>query len=398
MMRTPYFVISEEKLKDNLSGFQRALSTFWPNSEIAYSFKTNSLPWLLEWLRTAGGVMAEVVSDEEYQLAELCGYPNSRIVFNGPVKGEEQFRKAIEGGSYINIDSRGDLELLKKYRKFVRNGQVGVRVNVDTGIFSENDIGYKEEGFRFGFSAENGEFEKALQVISETCDTHRVGLHLHCNSVTRAVGVYKMIARYASKLIMQYDLEPAFIDMGGGFFGGMEGKPVPEDYISVIRQELEKVVDINRTKLIIEPGTAIIGSTTDLYTSVIDVKDTNKTRIVTTDGSRILIDPTWIKKMYRYSLIMDIKVPGGRRRNIKKQVICGYTCMDRDRIMCVENGDELDIGDRIVYHMVGAYTMTLSSMFIRYLPDVYVKNASGSVKVRNAISAEDFYKIHTQLQ
>ena len=70
-MKTPYFVIQEKLLAENIGGFQKALNTLWPGSILAYSVKTNSLPWILKWMN-AHGVYAEVVSDEEYQLEILC--------------------------------------------------------------------------------------------------------------------------------------------------------------------------------------------------------------------------------------------------------------------------------------------------------------------------------------
>ena len=57
----------------------------------------------------------------------------------------------------------------------------------------------------------------------------------------------------------------------------------------------------------------------------------------------------------------------------EKQVVCGYTCMDHDRIMIIENKPELQVGDEIIYHRVGAYSMTFGGMFIRYYPDVFVE-------------------------
>lgn len=77
-------------------------------------------------------------------------------------------------------------------------------------------------------------------------------------------------------------------------------------------------------------------------------------------------------------------------------MICGYTCMDHDRIMPLENGPELDVGDRIVYHKVGAYTMTFGGPFIRYFPDVYVRRLDGKVeKARARISVDDYLRIHS---
>ena len=386
-MKTPYFLILENELNANVMAFQNALKELWPNSKLAYSVKTNSLPWLLKYLKEKDA-LAEVVSDEEYQLARLCGYADSEIVYNGPIKGEEQFKSAVEGKAYINLDSAKDLEYLAKYKGDTCEN-IGIRVNVDSSVFSHEDIGYEEDGFRFGFAVENGEFEKALHTIRDIYGVVKIGLHLHCNSITRSLNVYREIACYAANLIRKYNLELSFIDMGGGYFGGVEGKPTPKDYVTVIKNELSEVINPEETKLIVEPGSAIIGSTVELHTSVLDVKDTTHARIVTTDGSRIHIDPLWAKKRYMFSSNAqdDKKQP--------RQIICGYTCMDHDRIMVLENEKELQVGDEIVYHRVGAYSMTFGGMFIRYLPEVYVKSSQGVEKVRSQISVKDYLDIHS---
>ena len=103
-LQTPYFLIKQGLLEQNIAGFRNALDELWPNSLIAYSVKTNSLPWILQWM-DRHNVYAEVVSDEEYQLAELSGYSTGHIVFNGPIKSDKYLRKAIDGKSIINIDS-----------------------------------------------------------------------------------------------------------------------------------------------------------------------------------------------------------------------------------------------------------------------------------------------------
>ena len=95
-MKTPYFLVKQNILSQNIKGFQDALNNLWPNSLIAYSVKTNSLPWILGWMNRHD-VYAEVVSDEEYQLALLSGFPTDRIVFNGPIKTDEFLTKAFNG-------------------------------------------------------------------------------------------------------------------------------------------------------------------------------------------------------------------------------------------------------------------------------------------------------------
>lgn len=386
-MKTPYFLISESKLKENISAFKKALSDIWPNSSLAYSVKTNSLPWLLKYLNKEN-VFAEVVSDEEYNLAKVCGYSDDNIVFNGPIKGETTLKSALDGNAYVNVDSKKDLDYIKY--NCPDNAFIGIRVNVDSTVFKKIDIGYQKDGFRFGFSEKNGEFAKALEIVMKYSRNTKLGLHLHCNSITRSLDVYRAIAKYAANLIRKYNLELNFIDIGGGFFGGVEGKPTPKQYIDCIKQELEKVVDIRETRLIVEPGSAIIGSVVDLHTHVLDVKDTDYARIVTTDGSRIHIDPLWAKSRYMYSIKQKEKT-----NESDKQIICGYTCMDHDRLMIIENQPELRVDDEIIYHRVGAYSMTFGGMFIRYYPDVFVEYEDRTERVRTSICTEEYVKVHS---
>lgn len=384
--KTPYYVISQKILDENIEVFKKALKDLWPNSVLSYSVKTNSLPWLLKYLKEKG-LSAEVVSDEEYLLSEKCGFDKTQIIFNGPIKGEELFKKAISGHSILNIDSEEELEYLKKYHG--EKDILGIRINVNPDYFSVEDTSFKEDGFRFGFSDEGGGLQRALNTVYEIYGKRDIGLHVHCNSATRSIDVYKSISKYVVHIIKKYNLEVSYVDIGGGFFGGVEGKPNAFDYIDIIKNELEKNIDINKTKLIVEPGSAIIGSAVDLYTSVLDVKDTVCSRLVTTDGSRLHLDPLWKKNNYKYSLNVA-------KENIhEKQIVCGYTCMDYDRIMVLHGERELSNGDEVIYHRVGSYTMTFGGMFIRYLPPVYVDDGQSMVKVRSRITVDDYYKLQS---
>lgn len=377
-MRTPYFLIKQDELQKNIDEFRKALADVWPNSQIAYSVKTNSLPWVLQYMGK-NNIYAEVVSDEEYELARLNGFMTDKIIFNGPIKGHTCFSIAVSGGSIVNLDSQRELEWLADVGS---SSNIGIRVNVDPDIFENGDVEYENDGFRFGYSDETGAFEKALNAVRKT-GAH-LGLHLHCNSITRSPNVYRAIAKYAATLIKKYSLKLSFIDFGGGFFGGVPGKATAKEYIYVIKNNLGDAVDFTQTRLIIEPGSALICSAIDLYTSVVDVKDTCRTRIVTTDGSRVHIDPLWIKSHYMYEIIGNGKMYPGT------QIVCGYTCMDHDRIMKLNGEKALAIGDQIIYKRVGAYSVTFGGMFIRYLPDVYVQGKTGIVKARSAITVETY--------
>ena len=165
----------------------------------------------------------------------------------------------------------------------------------------------------------------------------------------------------------------------------MPDKPSFYEYMSLISKELSKKFDSKETTLIVEPGSALIASPIDFLCEVVDVKDTFVKRIVTVNGSRTNIDPLMIKTNHFFSLDCNSD------KNISEQVICGYTCLEYDRIMKIENEKELNIGDKILFNKVGAYSMSLSPLFIEYFPKVYVKKSKNEyICVRERWDVEEY--------
>lgn len=62
-IQTPYFVIDEPILQRYYDMLTDSLTQNWPNYLIGYSFKTNSLPWLVSFVKR-NGAFAEVVSED----------------------------------------------------------------------------------------------------------------------------------------------------------------------------------------------------------------------------------------------------------------------------------------------------------------------------------------------
>lgn len=384
MITTPCFVINKDDLDNNVFSFQKALKEQWGNGILSYSVKTNSLPWLLEYL-LKNNVRAEVVSSCEYQLVRKIGFSRDNIVFNGPVKGKEEFLDAFYNGAIINIDSLREIEWLEEISPSLSADRtVGVRVNFCIEDICKGDIGWEEDGTRFGFSYETGALETAIKRINAIPHIRVGGLHMHVVNLTRRVFVYQTLARTAAEIIQKYDLEVEYVDIGGGFFGGVPGKPTFDEYVSAIKAELVPTVDPEKTALIVEPGSAISASPVDFVVTVVDVKDTAKARMVTVDGSRCNIDPLLIKHNYFHHVETDAEVYHG------KQIVCGFTCMDKDRMIEFTDYPELRTGDRIYFHKVGSYSMQMNPLFISFYPTVYLKDGEEYSVVRRAWTPDDF--------
>lgn len=385
-MKTPYYVIHKEMLDEGIKKLKQTLEIYWKNSVIGYSFKTNALPWVLAYMKQQG-CYAEVVSEDEYELAEYMGY--QQIIYNGPVKGEESFQRACQSGQIVNLDAMREIEWLQKLSTLSYNQpiRVGVRVNFDLESMCPGEASGGEEGGRFGFSYENGSFQQVVEIIKTIPFVKISGIHLHCSSKTRSLHIYEAIAKVACMIHREMGLELEYIDVGGGYFGGLANKPQYDDYLRVMAEILKEEYDSQKTMLIVEPGTSLICPPIDYVTTVTDIKETNRNYFVVTDGSRIHVDPLMTKKSYFY----QIKDGNKRKKqeDLERQTISGFTCMENDRLFILEHAPALQIGDQIIYEKVGAYTMCLSPLFISYFPPVYLKEQDKIVCVREKWSVKE---------
>lgn len=394
-METPYFLLDEPILQRYFDMLTNALKENWPNYIIGYSFKTNSLPWLVEFYKKQGAY-AEVVSKDEYGLAKYLGFSDNEIVYNSPYKDEASFRKVILAGGYVNIDSKQELTWLTRLSEEMTDGSlslhgreisVGIRVNFDLESMCPGETTMGETSGRFGFCYENDEFAKALSYVRGLSHVKVSGLHLHSSSKSRSVQIFRSIAQMACRLKREFALDDLdYVDVGGGYCGGMEGRPEYPDYFPVIAEELSKEFDRARTKLIVEPGISLISKGSFFVTSVIDVRDIRDTRYLITDGSRFNIDATMIKSSYLY----HTRLQNPAATPLKKQEITGYTCMECDRLFTMENSPELQMGDQIIYENVGGYTISLNPLFIQYFPAVYVRNGEQMTCVRKKWTAKEY--------
>lgn len=377
-LKTPFFRINEQSLQYDISLLKQSLADNWGNYIMGYSVKTNSLPWLLNYLKNQG-FYAEVVSKTEYDLALRLGFPGRHIIYNGPIKDKKTFEAVLLAGGYINLDSNYELEWMEELSRIYpnRHFRVGLRVNCDLAALCPGEIPESYEGGRFGYCYENGVLKAALERLSALPNVWAAGLHMHTSTQSRSVSIFGALAKMAVHIAREYHLSPDYVDMGGGYFGGREDMPDYRDYFKEICKELSACFDPQKTVLIAEPGVSLISRATTFETSVIDVKHIRDRKYVVTDGSRTNLNPLVTRHVYPHHIeyISDASV----RNKESSQWICGATCMEYDKLFEITDDPALIPGDKIIYDTAGGYTMCLNPLFINYFPAVYVEHADGTL-------------------
>ena len=373
-----FYLLDSTKFEKNYYRLLKAFQSIYPDTIIAYSYKTNYIPKLCKLINKYGG-WAEVVSDMEYELAIKVGVPPQKIIFNGPYKTEPIIEKVLLNGSIVNLDSYYELELVKNIaEKNIQNIlNIGIRCN-----FKINDSTIS----RFGFDVENDNFESIFHFLKGSRNVNIKGLH--CHFPNRNIDSFLLRTEKMLELSKKYFVNPpAFIDIGGGLFGEMDQElkiqfdtntPSYEDYAMVIasrfKNRYQDIEDVMKPKLIIEPGTAIVADVMKFATKVINIKEIRSKKIATVGGSKYNINPTLNDKN------LPIKVyhnPNYNcpRKNYENLDIAGYTCIETDYLYRNYNG-LLNVDDYMVFSNVGSYSIVLKPPFI--LPNFAIIDISNN--------------------
>ncbi len=373
--QTPCYLIDSDRFGINLGKIRDAFEARWPGKVLlGYSVKTNNSRELLRLARSKG-MLAEVVSGDEYSQAQECGYLDQNIIFNGPQKTAEQLINALRFEGIVNIDGLREIDIIESELEVIdpKSLKLGLRVNFDLESICPGETTAEDEVSRFGLCIENGDFETAVSRL-HAMGIKISGLHMHYSSKTRSLAIFRALASQAVLLANQYDLidEISFIDMGGGFFMGkadVPNKPTMSQYADTIASTLSKAFDPQKVSLILEPGASLVATCVDYVTRVVDVKSVRDVLVATMDGSVMDINPFMA---HREPPHQWKRKQSPARTSIANQLVVGGTCMEKDRFFTSSYEEQLIPGDTLICECSGAYTMSFSNTFINNPPRTYV--------------------------
>lgn len=368
-----FYLLESESFEHNYMELTEAFKSYYPKFNIAYSYKTNYTPKLVQIVDRLGGY-AEVVSDMEMEIALRSGVMPSRIIWNGPIKNERKVKELLLTGGTVNIDSIYEIDniraIAESYPDHILN--VGLRINyvVGDGVLS-----------RFGFDVDGDDFDRVLQFISVTPNIHLINLQAHFAKrspefwTARAEGMLKTY----DKLVDGYGIKVERVDIGGGIYGKMPpslrsqlgiGEIGYDDYAcKAAKLFAERFKDNpDAPYLFIEPGSAIAGDCMRFVSRIETMKTVRGKTIATVIGSQKNISMNGINPP------MEIVAGGGRQEAVENCDIVGFTCIEGDVLQQNYTG-RLGIGDYIVISNCGSYSLVMKPPFI--LPNFPVIDING---------------------
>lgn len=396
---SPFYIFDEAAFAKNYDDITSAFSSRYEKFILAYSYKTNYIPYLCGIIKSKGG-FAEVVSRLEYDLALKIGQDPKKIIFNGPVKDYADVEFALNNQSIVNLDSRYEVDYVRRYTAENPNraARVGIRINID--LTDESGVSHLQDGIRigrFGFSPDD--LTEVVSQLTKDGKTIINCLHGHSSTRDRSVWCYERIAKTLCDIGSQYAPQTVeYIDIGGGIYGYMPPQmrraqtPNFDDYAKGVCDVLKgnSWAASRKPYLVLEPGVAMTANALSYVTKVVSVKSVCGNTLVTVDGSAFHTKPTFHKVNQPHSIISNEK-----REKRETYSVCGATCMEKDYLLNDIDAVVPERGDFIKIDSAGAYTIVLSPTFIHPAPTIVVAKDGQYKQIRRKQNLMDMFACYS---
>ncbi|MCY9851329.1 carboxynorspermidine decarboxylase [Vibrio mediterranei] len=362
-LKTPYFMINEGKLIENLekakhlkevSGVKLVLAlkcfSTWGVFDIIKPYldgSTSSGPFEVKLgYETFGGethaYSVGYTEDDVREVADIC----DKMIFNSQSQ-LAAYRHIVEGKVSIGLRlnpgvSYAGQDLANPARPYSR---LGVQADhIDPTIFDSID------GVMFHMNCENKDVDAFIGLLDAISE--RFGAHL-------------------DKL--------DWVSMGGGVFFTWPGYDI--DKLGAALSAFSKKHGV---QLYLEPGEAIITKTTDLVVTVVDiVENEKKTAIVNSATEAHRLD----------TLIYDepASILEANSEGDHEYVIGSCSCLAGDQFCEAKFDEPLEVGQRLHIMDSAGYTMVKLNWFNGLkMPSIYCERSNGQIEKLNEFGYDDF--------
>jgi diaminopimelate decarboxylase len=221
---TPLHVLNELRLGETARNFKESVQTVYTGkSSVHYAFKCNSVPTVIQTIRSAG-LKAEVMSEFELDLALHMGYEGEEIIVNGPCKTDSFLCKCLNKGvRFIIVDSLNELKALNQICVAERkDADILFRINPNytpKGMNTGAATGSRK-GCAFGLDFKGGEVSAGVNLLKDMKHVNFHGFHFHIGTGIRDPKDYSKALRCLGKLraiARSAGLTVRVVDVGGGF-------------------------------------------------------------------------------------------------------------------------------------------------------------------------------------
>ena len=358
---TPFFLFSKKVLVETHARFQKA----FPKALVAYAIKANPEEHVLQTFAEAGASF-EVASVYELDMIKAFGVKADRIIYGTSVKPAAHIRVFADYGvDRFAFDSMGELEKIAA-------AAPGARVYARAIVSDAGSVFKLSEKF-------GAEVPAIPSLLSRARDLGLVpwGISFHVGSQALNPLAWAEAIESIAPVVHQLHeqgIKIEVLNIGGGF-----PHPYPSSIEIVNIEEIAGSVHAALKKLphalqiIAEPGRALVAGAAVLVVSVIaKVERSGKQWLFLDAGA--------------YNALFETMAFQGSTRYPVTLLRPSYNAGEAEFTLTGPTGDsidtitkearlpaDVDVGDKLVFHDVGAYSSCLASFFNGFpKPSIYI--------------------------
>jgi carboxynorspermidine decarboxylase len=369
-LNTPAFVYEERKVIESLEGMRSHASS--SSVSIFFPLKCCSVQYLLLLIGPyIDGFSAS--SPFEAYLARQVTNGKKPVFVTAPALKADDIPGLLETCHYFSFNSLA--QFLRYQKEFTATASCGLRVNPNLSFVKDRRYDpcgqFSKLGVPIALLSEYQMNDKSI--LKEV-----KGIHFHSNCESTDFSHLFKTVNHIDMHLSRSLKEMEWINLGGGYL--LEEAENAEKLGEVI-SFLRKKYDV---EVFFEPGKGIVGRAGYIVSSVVDIFDN--------DGRTIAILDTSVNHMpevfeYQYKPDVAQESEDGKY----SYILAGATCLAGDVFGEYSFDEPLEIGSRIVFEDMGAYTLVKANMFNGInLPSIYAYTLDGKLEMKRQFTYEDF--------
>lgn len=335
---SPCYVIDSDSLKNSLKIMKRNCEAVGIKPLLA----VKGFPLALAFSDMAPYVHG--ISASSLFEAQLGKHMGKEVHIHAPAYRPDEIKKVLNCCDHVVFNSFTQWDL---YRDVLSSSQkrpsVGLRINPEYSVVEIDKYNPCLPYSRFGITRE-ALFSRNLTGID--------GFHLHVMCDHRAETFAQVIDNLMSKFgsVLPH---LSWINLGGG------QRLADEDYkIELLYDLTSRLVKDFELEVYVEPCEAVVTGSGYLVSTVLDVvKNGKETAIL--DASALCHMPDVLEMPYR----PDIVFPSDGSHGNYRYIFAGISCLAGDIIGEYEFNIPIQVGDKIIFSDMGAYTFAKENYF-----------------------------------
>lgn len=356
-----FYVFKEALFQKNIAHIKQLFQSEDYQFQLNYSIKANYHQRLLEVAYKHHVVFDCASLKELLQLKEL-GISSKSISVNTPYLTDDFLDIIVKEGIFLYADSFQQLQKISAKISSDENIEIGLRISLED-IYS-----------RFGIEATETQLLQVHSFFQKHTNIKLIALNMHYSPADRSASFFRKRVQAFIKTFVthftQYNIET--LNVGGGFASTMSKEmanqfdydvPTWRDYANVLKEELKKE-SISTIKVVIEPGMGLVADAFDFVANIIAFKQTGNKTLALLNTTTLFLKPTRHSK----NLEFEVVTKQNQAQNNQEYDLVGISCIEND-VLGTYKGN-LDLGSKIIFKNVGAYTLSFRNNFIFDQPKI----------------------------